>query len=233
MEYRFERPPLPSFARWRDLHRRFPGNSLLRMMEYEAIARVRMTGRVLDIGGGANARYREHLSAGIEYHSVNIDPKIEPTWLIRPGDPLPAEDESFDWVVSFNTLEHIFDPRPTLTETFRVLKSGGTMVIAVPWMFRIHAHPDDYNRLTPSWWREAFQQTGFTSASVLPLVWGRNSTAFSISGSGLMPRQLAAYWAHVKDTLYAKLRFPSGVYDGRRGDSICGVSMGWFMTARK
>ncbi|MFC3118384.1 methyltransferase domain-containing protein [Jhaorihella thermophila] len=74
---------------------------------------------------------------------------------------MPAEDESFDWVVSFNTLEHIFDPRPTLTETFRVLKSGGTMVIAVPWMFRIHAHPDDYNRLTPQLVARSLSTDGF------------------------------------------------------------------------
>ncbi len=233
MDFRIQPPPLPGFARWRDLHRRFSGNSLLRMMEYDTLSRLDITGRVLDVGGGAKARYRRYLPADIDYASVNIDPEIEPTWLIRPGEPFPIDSDSFDWVVSFNTLEHIYDPRPTLAESFRVLKPGGTMVITVPWIFRIHAHPDDYNRSTPSWWRETLEQTGFASATLLPLVWGRNSTALSISGSGLMPKQLAAYWAHAKDTLYAKLRFPSGVYDGRRGESICGVSVGWFITARK
>ena len=233
MEFRILEPPLPSFARWRDLHRRFPGNSLLRMMEYEALDRLEMAGEVLDVGGGERARYRAPLPAGIGYASVNIDPALEPTWLIGPDDPFPIGDGRFDWVVSFNTLEHIYDPRPTLAESLRVLKPGGAMVITVPWMFRIHAHPDDYNRATPSWWRESLARAGFGSATLLPLVWGRHSTALTMSGSGIVPKPVAAWWAHAKDTLYAGLRFRSGVYDGRRGESICAVSVGWFIVARK
>ncbi len=132
MEYRVQPPPVPSFARWRDLRRRFPGNSLLRRMEYEALAKLGMTGRVLDVGGGAKARYREYLPKDIDYASVNIDPEIEPIWLIQRGDPFPIDNDSFGWVVSFNTLGHVYDSRSTLAEALRVLKPGRSMVIPVP-----------------------------------------------------------------------------------------------------
>ena len=43
-------------------------------------------------------------------------------------------------------------------------------------MFRIHGHPDDYFRATPSWWRETFDRTGFARLDLMPLVWGRGAT---------------------------------------------------------
>lgn len=233
MDYQYIEPEIPSFARWRDLHRKFPDNSLLRMMEYEALGTISITGDVLDIGGGENARYKGHLPGGIDYHSVNIDPAIAPTWLIEPGADFPIEDGRFDFAVCFNTLEHVYDPRHSLAEALRVLKPGGKLVVTVPWMFRIHAHPDDYNRNTPSWWKQTFDDLGFSGMSLKPLVWGRNSTALTISGTGFLPKRAAHSWAHIKDTVYAKLRFRSGRYEGRRGDSICGVSVGWFIVATK
>jgi ubiquinone/menaquinone biosynthesis C-methylase UbiE len=45
---------------------------------------------------------------------------------------LPFEDSSFDIVLIFDTLEHIFDPSFTLREAQRVLKRGGSLYCDVP-----------------------------------------------------------------------------------------------------
>jgi SAM-dependent methyltransferase len=45
---------------------------------------------------------------------------------------LPFTDATFDWVLSFDTLEVIPNDRPALSEFVRVLKRGGTLLISVP-----------------------------------------------------------------------------------------------------
>lgn len=44
----------------------------------------------------------------------------------------PFEKDSFDFVVSSCSLEHIFNPLHAVTETVRVLKKGGCAIITLP-----------------------------------------------------------------------------------------------------
>lgn len=53
-------------------------------------------------------------------------------------------------IICVDTLEHVFEIRRAIDQMCRVLEPGGVLVIAVPFDFYIHHHPDDYWRLTPS-----------------------------------------------------------------------------------
>lgn len=233
MDYIYVDPPTPTIARWRRIYARHPGLSVLRALEYETVAALPLAGRVIDVGGGEAAPYRADLPAGLSLESVNIDPAIRPTHLIGPGDPFPVPDAIFDHAICLNTLEHVYDALGVLREIHRVLRPGGTVHVTVPFIFRIHAHPDDYFRATPSWWRETFARAGFARLELKPLVWGRYTSAAGISGQrGPFPR--AAYQlAHLRDWLYARLTGCGPTYSGRRGQRICAVSPGWFMTGTK
>lgn len=48
------------------------------------------------------------------------------------GAPLPFDDASFDIVTALDVIEHIEDDVAALTELRRVLRPGGTLLIAVP-----------------------------------------------------------------------------------------------------
>jgi len=48
------------------------------------------------------------------------------------GDPIPFDEESFDVVVSLETIEHTGDPAAFLLDLKRVLKPKGTLVISTP-----------------------------------------------------------------------------------------------------
>ncbi len=235
MNYNYVLPPLPSFRRWWRLYRDFAGNSEIRVLEYENLRGKHISGRILDVGGGQRSRTRRYLPKGLEPDSINIDPNIQPTHLISPGAPFPIADDTYDGAVCFNTLEHVYDAKAILSETLRVLKPGAAVHITVPFMFRIHAHPDDYFRATPSWWRRTLEDVGFSSAELTPLVWGRNVAAGMIGGyRGILPKGMGMHLAHFRDIIYAKVMFAGkSCYEGKRGDRVCAVSAGWFITATK
>jgi len=235
MEYTRIDPALPTVGRWISLNGRFPGNSTLRKLKYEKLTALDLSGKVLDLGGGNKARYLDLLPSGIEYNSVNIDPEMDPTWLVQPGEKLQIEDGSFDSCISMSTLEHVYDTKFLISEIFRVLKPGGQAHISVPWMFRIHGHPDDFTRASPSWWKTTMQEVGFRKTAVLPLVWGRHSTASTISNFRGLLKKTRNHITHLRDVLYARCVFfrSNGRYQGRRGQRICNVALGHFITASK
>jgi len=235
MNYQLIDPPLPTVQRWVNLARRYPGTSTLRKLQYEHLGQLDLRGRVLDLGGGANALYRKLLPTGLDYSSINIDPEIEPTWVVVPGQPLPVESNTFDTCLSMNTLEHVWDGKQLLREIHRVLKPGGRAHITVPFLFRIHGFPDDYIRTTPSWWKQALEEAGFKEASVTPLVWGRYSTAASVAGVRGLLKRTRYTLPHLWDVAYAAAlcRNMGGHYRGVRGQVICNVAVGHFISATK
>lgn len=233
MDYTYTDPPKPSFSRWWRFVRTSGGQSVLRMLTNEHLSGLPLAGKILDMGGGENAKYLTLLPPGLSLESVNIDPDIRPTYLVQPGHPLPLADNSYDAVICLNTLEHIYDSPAVLAELFRVVRPGGAVHVMVPFMFRIHGHPDDYFRATPSWWRETFRRCGFSQMELSPLVWGRGATRAVVPGfHGLMPRT-RMYLAMLADVVLAKLLLKGDRISGRRGDRICATSPGWFMTGRK
>jgi SAM-dependent methyltransferase len=187
------------------------------------------------VGGGEKSKYRSQLPGEIIYHSVNIDPAASPTFLLKPDEPFPLEENTYDACLCLNTLEHIFDARFVLEQIYRALRVDGAVIITVPFIFRIHEHPDDFFRATPSWWRETLRRVGFSQCELQPLVWGRNTTVASIRGSCGLFTRVRFHLAHFADLAYSwvALRSGNGHYSGARGERICATALGYFIIARK
>jgi len=81
----------------------------------------------VDMSAVAVARAREK---GIEAHHVDLD-----------VEPLPFADGSFDTLLSDSGLEHRFHVERALDEAVRVLRPGGTCILALPnlghWRYRL------------------------------------------------------------------------------------------------
>ena len=81
-------PAHPTFARFLSTIKSLRHVSLLRALQYEALNAETFSGLVLDYGGGESAAYRDLLEK-CEYKSVNIDPNINPTHIIKVGEQIP------------------------------------------------------------------------------------------------------------------------------------------------
>jgi SAM-dependent methyltransferase len=75
---------------------------------------------------------------------------------------LTLADATAQTIICCDTLEHVFEARRAVDEMIRVLRPGGTLLIAAPMDFRIHAYPDDYWRLTPSCVAQLLRPLGST-----------------------------------------------------------------------
>lgn len=109
-------------------------------------------GRVLDVGAG-EAPWRELLKHA-EYVGVDVAEAAEFGMRQKPdikyyeGCALPFDRASFDHVLCTEVLEHVPYPARFLADLNRVLRTGGTLVLTVPWSARLHYTPHDYTRFT-------------------------------------------------------------------------------------
>ncbi len=227
---------------WRRFRRLFGGRSdlsVLRALEYELLEELKLTGRVLDFGGGANANYRTLMGKwmnGCIYETANIDPSIQPTYLISPGQPLPIAEDTYDSVVTLNTLEHIYEVHGALREVLRVLKPGARFIATVPFLFRIHGHPDDFLRGTPSWWGRTLTELGYADVKITPLLWGPVSTGLSVTGILGPFKRLRMKLALLLDLVYlrwASRENPQTRFFGATGASLCNSPLGFLVEAIK
>lgn len=231
-------PLLPTWSRYRRIFGTGSNLSILRALEYEILEKIDIRGRVLDFGGGDKASYAQLLGAWKQngsYESVNIDPNMQPTWRIEPGGDLPVRPDNYDYVVTFNTLEHVYDVRLVLRQFYEALKSGGRLIIVVPFLFRVHGHPDDYFRGTPHWWQLTLTEIGFEDIGITPHLWGPISTGMSCSDLPGPFKKMRFHAALLLDILYAKIRFPRNYvkYEGELGRSICNSALGYLIQAEK
>jgi SAM-dependent methyltransferase len=114
-----------------------------------ALERLEKSMRVLDIACGAGYGTAMLLARGCDVTGVDCD---EPTLAAArrqwgeqhflQGDALslPLDDESFDAVVTFETIEHVADGDAFLTEMKRVLRPGGLLLCSTP-NIRYTSHP--------------------------------------------------------------------------------------------
>lgn len=109
--------------------------------------------RVLDFGAGRGSFWHLNSEAegsllhrhlqdlrfeGAEVTAADVDPVVlthpcsQNQMVLKPGEPLPFEDEAFDVIVSDVTFEHIDDPESVAGELLRVLRPGGYLCARTP-----------------------------------------------------------------------------------------------------
>ena len=116
-------------------------------------------GRVLDYGC-ADVPYRHFFPPDADFVPADLAGNPEARLVLNPDGTVPAEGGGFDAVLSTQVLEHVTDPGLYLTECFRVLRPGGTLLLSTHGIFVYHPDPDDYWRWTCSGLQKAVRDAG-------------------------------------------------------------------------
>jgi len=95
--------------------------------------------RILDVGCGLGAYVRKMRAFSSQVYGVDIDQdKVAQTQqelghiFLAPAEELPFSDEYFDVVLLHEVLEHVRDDTQAVREAYRVLKTGGRIVVFAP-----------------------------------------------------------------------------------------------------
>ncbi len=95
----------------------------------------------IEIGGSAhnpfgldtvNVDYTSDLETVFKKAEREMCGKALPVDLVAPGDELPLENHSVDFVISSHVLEHFPDPIKALKEWWRVIRPGGYIFAIIP-----------------------------------------------------------------------------------------------------
>jgi SAM-dependent methyltransferase len=130
-------------------------------------------GRVLDVGVGTWAYSRHLLQSRCEYTATDCfeHPNIDVVSDIHHLTSVFAE-QSFDFVICTDVLEHISRPWKAVRELHAVLKPGGTLLLTTPFNFHLHSdeHVQDYWRVSADGLRLLLVEiAGFAKVEINPI----------------------------------------------------------------
>lgn len=180
--------------------------SIIRDEEYKNLSQVALDGAILDLGGNTDSEYHKLIKGAHTFTSVNIDASHGCDLVFDIQEKFPLESGSFDAVLSMNVFEHIYGFHNAFSESARVLKPGGALVFAVPFMHHIHGCPDDYMRYTKSTLEKLLVDNGFKRIDIREVGKGVCSLVYQ-SVSGALPSLLKPLFKGVAvgvDTLLYK-----------------------------
>ena len=96
-------------------------------------------GLVIDVGsGGFHTKFA--LPPGARYFGLDLSSRAR--HVRGDGHQLPFAGQVADWVLLVAVLEHVEHPQRVLAEAMRVLKPGGKVYVAVPFLQMEHAAAD-------------------------------------------------------------------------------------------
>lgn len=116
-----------------------------RFLEDEA-NRLPLEATLLDVGAG-RGDFAE-LFAGRNYYALDVYPYPEVDLVCDLTQTNPLRPASFDAVLLMNVLEHVYDGRRLLQTLANILKPGGVLIAAIPFMVKMHQVPVDFARYT-------------------------------------------------------------------------------------
>lgn len=126
---------------------------LARVSIWNAVASVSgdITGTVLDVGCGLLA-YRPLFVRASHYVGLEVpetdEMRASAASALFDGRHLPIADQSVDFVLCNQVIEHVAEPTKLLNEIHRTLKFDGQLLLTVPFLWNEHEMPHDYQRWT-------------------------------------------------------------------------------------
>ena len=141
-----------------------------------------VSGRVLEIGTGTG--YGAEIVAPSAERFTTIDKTRSEELGMLPANvefveakvpPLPFADNTFDYVVSFQVIEHIPNDRAFVAEVLRVLRHGGKFIVSTPnrpmSLTRNPWHVREYTAGQFAWVSSSFSSVGRRGVEGNERVW--------------------------------------------------------------
>ena len=111
------------------------------------IARQQPEAWILDVGAG-RGDFADLFGERTNYIALDIYPYPEVDLVCDLSLTNPFQPGTFDAILLMNVLEHVYDGRALVSTLGDLLKPGGRLIIAIPFMVKMHQVPVDFARYT-------------------------------------------------------------------------------------
>lgn len=121
-------------------------------------------GKLLDFGCGSKPyktlfNVKEYI--GVDFVNEGHPHDNEQIDIFYDGKTIPVASDHFDSALSSEVFEHVFNLEEVLSELHRVLKSGATLLVTCPFMWKEHEVPNDFARYTQFALKHLLTKHGF------------------------------------------------------------------------
>tara|TARA_A100001011_G_scaffold236897_1_gene244830 strand:- start:251 stop:925 length:675 start_codon:yes stop_codon:yes gene_type:complete len=137
-------------------------NSLIRLTHNFFLKKIKVVGKIIDLGSGdgSNLTYYEFMD--------NTNAKIEKVDYFKNAETkidleqkLLINENQYDAVILFNTIEHIENYKNLISEIHKILKIKGKLELFVPFLVLYHPDPKDIFRPTHFYLEKILKDQGF------------------------------------------------------------------------
>jgi len=133
-------------------------------------SKIRNNAVVVDYGCGTSPYERLFHKKRTSYIKIDIGGNKNADISIKENQFLPLKKGSADLVLSTQVVEHVDNLSLYLSETSRILKRKGSLIISTHGIWPYHKSPDDYRRFTSRGLRSEVKKYNFKILKFYPIL---------------------------------------------------------------
>ena len=206
-------------------------NSLLRALQIYECLNTNLSGISLELGAisDKNKTFSNYIKGKSKFHYSNkIINKRSNTFYSDLTKKIKVSAKTYENVLLFNVLEHLPEYKMAFSEIYRILKKGGNFIGSVPFIYQIHAAPNDYFRFSRQFFELNLKRYRFKKVKVKSLGFGPFIASYALLHSYLkfLPflSQILLLLAYILDS-FIQIFVKTGLKEI--------FPLGYFFTAKK
>lgn len=126
-------------------------------------------GKLIDIGCGDMPYKNLILDKVTQYDTLDIEKRVAEVKFVGDIQNMDIiSDASYDSALCLEVLEHVQNPFQAIAEIHRILKKGGTLILSVPHLSRLHEEPHDFFRYTKYGLQSLLKTVSFELLRITP-----------------------------------------------------------------
>jgi len=158
-------------------------NTLLRVLQIYECLNISLYGTSIEFGAVDNKdkTFSNFVKGKSKFHYSNkIGNKKKKIFYSDLTKKLEITSKKYNNVLFFNILEHLPEYKLALSEIYRIIKKGGNFIGSVPFIYQIHAAPNDYFRFSREFLETNLNKCKFKKVKVKPLGFGPFIASYSL-----------------------------------------------------
>ena len=161
----------------------FKKNTLLRVLQIYECFNIDLYGTSIEFGAIDNKdkTFSNFVKGKSKFHYSNkISNQKLKAFRSDLTKKLSIPSKKYNNVLFFNILEHLPEYKLAFSEIYRIVKKGGFFIGSVPFIYQIHAAPNDYFRFSKQFLKLNLKKYKFKQVKIKTLGFGPFIASYSL-----------------------------------------------------